>query len=121
MDLSHFTTDTFQLRRVDFVPAQRQDAAPVPKGVDIIVLNGTLPVRPQHRQEHLHILTLQVLLTVCGSCEQDSDGPAAASVPTTPKMHQKELFREQDVTLRWKTVQKTVRNFTKHCLHFVLL
>lgn len=46
MDAERFTTDTFQLRRVQFVPAQRQDTAPVPKGVDIIVLNGTLPVRP---------------------------------------------------------------------------
>lgn len=30
-------------------------------------------------------------------------GPSAASRNT------KELFREQDVSLRWKTVQKTVR------------
>ena len=47
MDVETLTTDTFQLRRVDFVPAKRQDTAPVPKGVNIIVLNGTLPVRLQ--------------------------------------------------------------------------
>lgn len=38
-------TEAFQLRRIQFVPAQRPDVTPVPTGVDIIVLNGTLPVR----------------------------------------------------------------------------
>lgn len=36
--------ETFQLRRIQFVPAQRPDVTPVPTGVDIIVLNGVLPV-----------------------------------------------------------------------------
>ena len=33
----------FQLRRIQFLPAQRPDVTPVPTGVDIIVLNGVLP------------------------------------------------------------------------------
>ena len=37
-------TETFQLRRIHFVPARRPDVTPVPTGVDIIVLNGVLPV-----------------------------------------------------------------------------
>lgn len=36
--------EAFQLRRIQFVPAQRPDVTPVPTGVDIIVLNGVLPV-----------------------------------------------------------------------------
>lgn len=38
-------SDAFQLRRIQFVPARRPDVTPVPTGVDIIVLNGVLPVR----------------------------------------------------------------------------
>ena len=37
-------TEAFELRRIQFVPAQRLDLTPVPTGVDIIVLNGVLPV-----------------------------------------------------------------------------
>lgn len=35
--------EAFQLRRIQFVPAQRPDVTPVPTGVDIVVLNGVLP------------------------------------------------------------------------------
>ncbi|KAA6426489.1 MAG: ubiquitin carboxyl-terminal hydrolase 23-like, partial [Trebouxia sp. A1-2] len=73
-------TEAFQLRRIQFVPAQRPDVTPVPTGVDIIVLNGTLPEAQDASMK---------------------PGPSAASRNT------KELFREQDVSLRWKTVQKT--------------
>lgn len=73
-------TEAFQLRRIQFVSAQRPDVTPVPTGVDIIVLNGVL-------------LEAQDVSM--------KPGPSAGSRNT------KELFREQDVSLRWKTVQKT--------------
>ena len=94
--------EAFQLRRIQFVPAQRSDVTPAPTGVDIIVLNGVLPVR-------------KVAVRYCFSSvqpestglqeQQDTNmkpGPSSASKNT------KELFREQDVSLKWKTVQKTV-------------
>ncbi|DBA95956.1 TPA: hypothetical protein ACH3X1_001476 [Trebouxia sp. C0004] len=73
-------TEAFQLRRIQFVPAQRSDVTPVPTGVDIIVLNGVLPEAQDASMK---------------------PGPSAVSRNT------KELFREQDLSLRWKTVQKT--------------
>ena len=36
--------EAFHLRRIQFVPAQRPDITSIPTGVDIIVLNGVLPV-----------------------------------------------------------------------------
>ena len=51
-----------------------------------------------------------------GACGQDSDASAVTVAPSTSQMPGKELFREQDVTLRWKTVQRTVRFYTLHVL-----
>lgn len=48
-DIAH-PKDAFHLRRIQFVPAQRPDVTPVPTGVDIIVLNGVLPVSLADRQ-----------------------------------------------------------------------
>lgn len=45
-------TEAFQLRRIQFVPAQRPDITPVPTGLDIIVLNGVLPVRSGKTLRH---------------------------------------------------------------------
>ena len=43
MGIEH-PNEALQLRRIQFVPAQRPDITLVPTGVDIIVLNGVLPV-----------------------------------------------------------------------------
>ena len=106
MDL---TTDNFQLRRVEFVPAQRIDASPVPKGVDIIVLNGVLPVRSIDSCEPCYEATRLCAEELLLALEQDADKLQRDTGAVKPKMHQHELFREQDVLLHWKTVQKTVR------------
>ena len=99
------STEAFQLRRIQFVPAQRPDVTPVPTGVDIIVLNGVLPVRSVNILYVLRCLWADPQAIGLQEAQDASmkPGPSAASRNT------KELFREQDVSLRWKTVKKTVR------------
>ena len=106
-DIVH-PNETFQLRRIQFVPAQRPDVTPVPTGVDIIVLNGVLPVSVAVRQTQALSLYSppHSSLQTCNMQEQDSHiMPGSSSMSKNTK----ELFREQDVSLNWKTVQKPVR------------
>lgn len=100
--------EVFQLRRIQFVPAQRPDVTPVPTGVDIIVLNGVLPVSPLPMlSTHSHGVVLSKRQKPPNlQEEQDSSmKPGASGISKNAK----ELFREQDVSLSWKTVQRPVR------------
>ena len=102
---------TFQLVRLQFVPAHKPDTIDLPFDVDLIVLKGSGKVS-QHPDRVLGfhrggIVSAEYLLF--GITQGVTMPGLKTTSAVTAKALVSDLYREEDVALQWKSVRKAVR------------